>query len=139
MRIVLDTNVYISGLLVPDGTPGKILRLFERPDFVLLTSQPILDELHGKLVKKFGYSAKNAENAVFEFEQEAEKIYTVSLVEVIPNDPPDNRVLECALDGRADVIVSGDKKHLQRLGEFKGVPVLSPAEFLRRYFPLEQS
>ncbi len=134
MRVVLDTNVYISGLLVPDGTPGKILRLFERTDFVLLTSQPILDELCGKLIKKFGYSKKDAEHVVLEIEQEAEKIYTVSLVEAIPNDLPDNRVLECALDGLADVIVSGDKKHLQHLGKFKGIPILSPAEFLRRYF-----
>ena len=135
MRIVLDTNVYISGLLVPDGTPGKILRLFERTDFILLTSQPILDELHGKLIRKFGYSKKDAEHVVSEIEREAEKIYTVSLVEAIPNDPTDNRILECALDGFADIIVSGDKKHLQRLGEFDGIPILSPAEFLRRYFP----
>lgn len=136
MRIVLDTNVYISGLLVPDGTPGKILRLLERSDLILLVSRPLLDELRDKLIGKFKFSRSDAAGIVREIERRAETITPVSLVEVIAKDPPDNRILECALDGAADLIVSGDQAHLQPLGNFRGIPILSPAEFLRRISPI---
>ena len=134
MRVVLDTNIYISGLLVPEGNSGKILRLLERPELVLLVSQPILDELRDKLIEKFRYAKVEADTVVREFLEMAELVRPTSLVEAVKQDPDDNRILECALDGGADVIVSGDKKHLLSLGEFRGKPILPPSEFLRRYF-----
>ena len=50
----------------------------------------------------------------------------------IVEDPADNRVLECALEGQVDFIVSGDTRHLQPLGSFEGMPILSPASFIQR-------
>lgn len=134
MRVVLDTNIYISGLLVPNGNNGKILRLLERPELVLLVSQAILDELQDKLIEKFGYATEEAAGVIRDFSEMSEMVRPTSLVDAVKQDPDDNRILECALDGGADVIVSGDKKHMLALGEFRGMPILSPAEFLSRYY-----
>ena len=133
MRIVLDTNVFISALLVPEGNPGKILRLLESPAIELLVSQPILDELRKTLIAKFHFRSADAEEVVREIAREADIVKPTSLVEVIQRHPPDNRILECAIDGRADLIVTGDKAHLLPLRSFHGIPIVSPADFLRRF------
>ena len=134
MRIVLDTNVYISGLLVPEGNPGKILRLISGGQIQLLYSHEILTEIHRVLREKIKYTETDAKRAVQTFRVQGELIQTTSLIEVIVSDPTDNKILECALDGNADVIVSGDKKHLLSLVKFRGIPILSPADFLRHPF-----
>lgn len=135
LRIVLDTNVILSGFLLPESNPGKILRLAAEGRFVLVISPDILVEVQRILFKKFRYSVADAEKADATLRLMGELVSPTSLVEIISSDLSDNRILECALDGLADAIVSGDKKHLLPLVSFRQRPILSPADFLRRYFP----
>jgi putative PIN family toxin of toxin-antitoxin system len=134
LRVVLDTNVILSGFLLPESNPGKILRLAAEGRFVLVLSPDILAEVERVFLKKFRYSAADAAKAKASLELIGELVSPTSLIELISKDPSDNRILECALDGLADVIVSGDKKHLLSLGTFRQRPLLSPADFLRTYF-----
>lgn len=134
LRVVLDTNVFISGFLLPESTPGKILRLAAEGRFTLVVSPDILAEVHRVLLKKFRYSVTDAQQAEATLRLMGELVSPTSLVEIISKDPSDNRILECALDGLADVIVSGDKKHLLPLVSFRHRPILSPSDFLRKYF-----
>jgi len=60
----------------------------------------------------------------------AEIITPKIVIDVIKEDPPDNRILECAVEGRADLIVSGDR-HLRRLKNYQGIPIVRPVDFLR--------
>lgn len=134
LRVVLDTNVILSGFLLPESIPGKIIRLSAEGRFVLVLSPDILNEVHRVLLKKFHYSKPDAQQADATLRLVGDLVSPTSLVEIILKDPSDNRILECALDGLADVLVSGDKKHLLPLGSFRGILILSPADFLRKYF-----
>lgn len=133
MRIVLDTNIIVSGLLVPEGTCGKVLRLLERPDVIALTSPSLLEELSTTLQRKIRYTQRDASRVVQEIQRIAVVVLPVTHVDVITTDPTDNRVLECAVDGDADAIVEGDKKHLLSLRHFRGIPLITAAEFLKRW------
>ena len=134
MKVVLDTNVYISGLLLPESNPGKILMLIAEGHLELLLSRPILVELHRVLREKIRYTENDARKAIQSIESQGDIVTPTSLIEVITSDPSDNKILECALDGNANVIITGDKKHLLPLEKFRGIRILSPAEFLRTYF-----
>jgi putative PIN family toxin of toxin-antitoxin system len=128
MRVVADTNIYISAILF-GGLPGRFLELAFQGRFTLVTSKPLLDELDEKLRGKFDLTSEDA-LAI------RKKIESVAVIEepgfvlhAIPDDPDDNRVLECAVAGKADFIVSGDR-HLLRLGSHAGIHVQTAREFL---------
>ncbi len=131
MRIVLDTNVYISGLLVPDSNPGKILCLIAEGQIELLYSRSILEEIADVLRRKIKYREKDVKSVIRFIELNGELVRLKSLVEVVAHDHSDNRILECAIDGHADFLVTGDKKHLLPLKEIRRIPIISPADFLR--------
>lgn len=130
MRIVLDTNVYVSALMF-GGLPGTVLELALGQAFTTLISPSLLDELQDKLTEKFSVSASDAAFIRMKLESCAVLIVPQVHVEAIDDDPDDNRVLECAVDGHADVIVSGDR-HLLNLGSFGGIPVLRVRQFIER-------
>jgi putative PIN family toxin of toxin-antitoxin system len=129
MRAVLDTNVYVSAFLF-GGKPAALLQLAERGAFVLLTSAPLRQEVEEVLALKFQWPDALLRLA-------CEPLWNIS-VSVDPSiaidecrDPDDNRVLECALEGEADCIVSGDK-HLLELKQFRLSRILTVSEFLRQ-------
>jgi putative PIN family toxin of toxin-antitoxin system len=128
VRVVFDTNVLVSAVVFPGGRGEAALqRIIEEHDELVL-SRPILDELLGVLARKFSRDAEElARVAVF-----------ISTVATIVNprrklrvvqDEPDNRMLECALTGRAEAIVTGDRA-LLALREFRGVRLLSLRDYL---------
>ena len=129
-RVVLDTNVIISAL-ISDGPPRAIVGLCRSRDVQLVTSSAILTELSEVLRRKFGWEASRVEVLLEELRSFAVVVVPEEVVHHIPDDPADDRVLECALEGRVDAIVSGDSRHLQPLGSFCGIPVLAPADHLR--------
>lgn len=131
-RLVLDTNVLVSHFILPGGNPTKILGLILARKAALLTSRVLLDEVEGVLLVKVGFTSKAARHAREALESVAEVVHPRHLVDDVRADPDDNRVLEVALSGRADVIVSGDKKHLLPLRSFRGMPILAPAEYLKQ-------
>jgi putative PIN family toxin of toxin-antitoxin system len=135
MIVVLDTNVVISALLSTKGSPAKIIDKWETDEFDIAISKPLLDELERALgyekVKKYFKSPQAIIKALLK------RIKTVGFfvnpgieLNVIEDDPDDNRILECALAANAAYIISGDE-HLLDLGEFRGIMIISPAGFLR--------
>ena len=132
MRIVLDTNVFISGVFFT-GPPHRILLGWQNGKVELLVSAAILDEYHrvkDELASQF--PDVDLDQFLELLTVQAEVIDSPLLPPVIQEDPSDDRFLECAISGKADCIVSGDK-HLLKLVEFQGIPILKPAAFVKRY------
>jgi len=128
IRVVADTNVYVSALLF-GGAPEEVLLLARTGSISLHSSAAIQEELNRVLAVKFGWESSQVRAA-----QAALGRFTVAeipktVVKAVSEDDSDNRVLECALAAQAHVIVSGDR-HLRKLRNFQGIPILSPREFL---------
>lgn len=128
IRVVADTNVYISALMF-GGLPGTFLDLALVRAFALVASAVLLDELDGKLRFKFGVSPEDAAAIRTKLESVAQMVKPDLLLDVVADDPDDNRVLECAWAGRADYMVSGDR-HLLKLGSYERIPILTVRQFL---------
>jgi uncharacterized protein len=127
-RVVADTNIFISALMF-GGLPGSFLDLAFLRSFQLVTSPLLLDELDEKLRLKFGLSARDAEQVRAKLEGTALVLTPELALKVIVEDPDDDRVLECAVAGEADYIVSGDR-HLLKLGSYQGISIVSAREFM---------
>jgi uncharacterized protein len=130
VRVVLDTNVLISALLF-DGVPERIFLAGLRGEIQLLTSVSLLEELGRVLKGKFKIDANSVAHTIELVKSVAEAVEVESRVRVILHPDGDNRVLECASDGKADIIVTGDTKHILPLSKYKGTRILSPAEFVK--------
>jgi putative PIN family toxin of toxin-antitoxin system len=134
-RVVIDTNVIVSHLLFPGGNPSKILDLVAADKLILLLSDEILDEAGTVLMVKFGFDSRRAGESRDSLLALAEMVKPRHAVDVIREDESDNRILECAWSGKAHFLITGDKKHLLPLKQFKGIQILSPAEFVRDFVP----
>lgn len=130
-RVVLDTNVLVSALLF-GGIPGEVLGLAIKGHIHPVTSSALVAELHNVLLSKFRFPPSVAELIITEWKALSLLVEPTLRLSVIPEDPSDNRVLECALTVHAEAIVSGDK-HLLTLKVFRGIPILSPQAFLTRW------
>jgi len=128
VRAVADTNVYISALNF-GGAPEDVLGLEREGAVQLFISPSILREVEGVLLRKFHWSARNAREAIAAIQEFAQVVRPKATVRVITEDESDNRILECALEARADVVITGDR-HIQRLKTFQGISIVSPREFL---------
>jgi putative PIN family toxin of toxin-antitoxin system len=134
MIVVLDTNLIISALLSPQGTPAKIINLWEEGKFDVAVSDPLLDELERALgyerIKKY-FRGTDFNRGVFikHLREIAILVKPQISLEVITDDPDDNRPLECAVISRSSYIISGDQ-HLLDLKEYQGIQILSPAGFV---------
>ena len=135
MRVVIDTNVVVSRLLIPLGPPARIMKHYEQGLFELLVSGDILAEYRRTL----GYNRLRVlhhmnDSEIDAFMEDLGEFSTLVepniKLDVVKEDPKDNKFIECALAGEADFIVSGDAP-LLNLGEYQGIQVLSPATFLR--------
>lgn len=134
-RVVLDTNVVISALFF-GGKPAAILDLAIQEVLLLHTSSALVTELDGVLRVKFHLPPHLAEIMVTEWKALNVLVEPTETLSVIMEDPSDNQVLECAVEAKVDVIVSGDR-HLLALKTFRGMLILSPNEFLaRRHRPV---
>ena len=132
MKIVLDTNVFVSGIFFT-GPPHRILLAWRDGTVQLLVSAAILDEYHRVKDELAGqFSGMDLQPFLQLLTVQAEVIEAPPLAPVIQEDPSDDRFLECAVAGKAECIVSGDK-HLLKLVEFQGIPILKPAAFVKRY------
>jgi putative PIN family toxin of toxin-antitoxin system len=127
-RVVLDTNVYISALLF-GGLPGDLLELAFLRAFTLIVSPDLLDELEEKLREKFGVSQEDVRLLRARLESVSQVVEPRERLSVIADDPDDDRVLECALAGEAEFIVSGDR-HLLKLGGYQGISIITVRQFM---------
>jgi len=129
VSIVADTNIVVSVLLWK-GNESKIVGLAEEGKIKLLTSATLLDELKKVLMyERFGLDKKTVDDNVRYILVISEIISPKRRLAVIREDLADNRVLECAVRGKARYIVSGDR-HLLRLKEFKGIKVVRAKKLL---------
>jgi putative PIN family toxin of toxin-antitoxin system len=127
MRIVLDSNVYISALLF-GGIPELPIRLAIAGKITVLISEAILSEVKGVLSAKFRWTDKQVAGFEKEIRSLAEVIDATSVLSVVTGDAADNRVLECAVDGSANCIITGDR-HLARLKTYGSIRIVSPRQF----------
>jgi uncharacterized protein len=131
-RIVLDTNILVSGLGWR-GPSHDIVESCLEHRYDLLLSPDLLEELERVLrYPKFHFSDSDILDYLVLLTQSAEVVRPDFQVAVVEADPSDNRVLECALAGVAEVIVTGDD-HLLDLGEFEKIYILRPRAFLDRF------
>ena len=130
MRAVLDTNVLISGLLWR-GAPHECLLSAEASLYELVLAVSIFDELRDKLIHKFGNSADEAEEILIGLHRCATLVTLTGRSGWVSADPDDDKFIESALIGQADVIVSGDH-HLLDLSAIEDIPILTPRQFLKR-------
>ncbi len=128
MKVVFDTNVLVSALVFPGGRGEEALRRIvdERDELVL--SRPILDELLGVLARKFSRDAESLAHVAVFLGDLATITKPGRRLKVL-KDAADNRILECAVAGRAEVIVTGDQA-LLALVEYRGVRILSLRDYL---------
>lgn len=128
MRVVFDTNVLVSALAFPGGRGEAALqRIIEERDELVL-SKPILDELLGVLARKFSRDPEELARVAVFLSTTATFVAPRRRLRVVKDDP-DNRVLECALTGRAQAIVTGDHA-LLALRDFRSVRLLSLRDYL---------
>jgi len=130
IRVVLDTNVLVSGLLF-GGTPGKLLDLWKTGTIRLIMSRVMLDEF----LRVLAYPKLRLSEEEIHYLLYVEVLPHVEMVKVrpapilIPMDPSDDMFLHCAVAAGAKYIISGDR-HLLQLKSYKRIKILSPAEFL---------
>ena len=129
MRVVLDTNVIVSGLNFP-GNERMVLELALRGRFELFLSWFILGEVSGVLTRKFGWDQERTVRAVSALQNAATIVEPARLEEVIADGHADNRVLECAVAANADYLVTGDRRHLLPIGEHRGTGIVNAPRFL---------
>ena len=128
MKVVFDTNVLVSALVFPGGRgEAALLRGVEERD-QLFFSKPILDELLGVLARKFSRDKEELSRVALLLSDLGVAVRPRQKLRVV-KDEPDNRVLECALAGHVDAIVTGDRALLE-LREFHGVRIISLREYL---------
>ncbi len=134
MRIVLDTNVFVSALLSSKGAPPRILEHWQEMRVDVVVSPAILDELervlhYPKLRRRYSLPEEAIQTFLRLLTKQAILVTPDTELTIVKADPTDDCYLACAVAGEAQVIVTGDP-HLLALGEYEGVQVLTPAGFL---------
>jgi putative PIN family toxin of toxin-antitoxin system len=130
-KVVLDTNVTISALFW-EGNPRKIYDLVRQGQLIMLLSDNMEREFIRVLgYEKFGLSPQEIMPFLRNLRNHARHVETKSEVDVVTADPTDNIFLECALDGGADFLISGDR-HLLDIKVYKGINIVRASEFLLR-------
>ncbi|WP_341733168.1 putative toxin-antitoxin system toxin component, PIN family [Microcoleus sp. EPA2] len=138
MKIVVDTNIFVSGWLW-GGIPARLFRLARTHQLIICASEAILAELENTLNKQklqaklqsLGFTV----NGLMSGTRELVQVYPISTIDVPElRDANDNMILGTAIAADADVIVTGDLDLLV-LQEYEGIPIVTAREFLERYFP----
>lgn len=137
LKVVLDTNIFVSSLLVKAGLPAQVLDAWRERQYLLIVSPAIIAEIratlsYSRIRRKYAITDEDVEHLVALLEQDALLVPgDADVVGSIPEDPADEMVLACAIDAQADVIVSGDR-HLVDLSSYRSIPVLTARQFLER-------
>lgn len=129
MRVVFDTNIFISALVIPGSLAEKaVLRIIEGKDDLVLSTD-IIKEVLSVLSSKFGREREALSHVAVTLMDLGKWVKPAQRIRVC-KDEPDNRILECAVSGRAKLIVTGDKEML-RLKEYMGIKITSLREYLK--------
>lgn len=135
LRVVLDTNIFISGLLTRIGPSAEVLNAWRERRFLLVTSIAIIAEIQAVLKykhirKKYAISEEDIQQLVTILHQDALLVPgEADVAGAIPADPQDEKILACALESQADLIASGDH-HLLELGVYREIPIVTVKKLL---------
>ncbi len=127
-QVVIDTNVWISGLIF-GGNPEKIIRLFIEGQIIVVCAEELLSELRRKITQRFPLFLPNLSLLEASIREDALFISLGTVQITASRDIEDNKFIETALTGQASFIVSGDKD-LTDIGSFQSINILKPKEFL---------
>ncbi len=132
-KVVIDTNVFISGV-ISKGIPSFLIDLWKEGKFHLLISEPIINEMievmHRPRIKDlYKIDNQTIEELIIEIYEKAEIVRVSHPIDVIKDDPGDNKFLACALEGGADYIITGDI-HLINIKSFRNIQIVNPREFI---------
>lgn len=132
MKVVLDTNVFVSGVFFA-GPPAQILDAWREGRLTVVVSAPVLDEYRrvGRLLAA-RYEGVDLEPLLALLAVHSLVVEPAELPHTICEDPDDDKFLGCAIASRASIVISGDKA-LRRVSGWRGVQVLSPRQFLERF------
>ena len=129
MKVIFDTNIYISAFVIPGGNAEKAYLHAIDGDYELCTSVAILAELARKLEGKFGWEKRKIARLITSISNVAAVLKTAAWLKVLTDDP-DNRILECALKAEANFLVTGDK-HLLKLKSYENFKIITLSAFLK--------
>ena len=130
LRVVLDSNVYISAFAYPQRRIAEIWRQALRQRYSLVVAPAIINEVGRILRTTWAWEDARVLARLRLIVKAAEVVTPPITLHVIAEDPADDRVLECAVAGYADLIVSGDR-HLLRLRQYRTIAIVRPVDFLR--------
>ena len=128
-KVVFDTNVLISATLWDNSVAQKFLFKCIRENVQIFSSQEILEEYKEILARDFDYEEQEIGEILERVIQFVTLITPREKVEIIKEDPDDNKIVECAIESNAEYIISYDK-HLLKLKEYKGIKIVRPEEAL---------
>lgn len=133
LKVVLDTNTYISGILFK-GAPRQIMELIIEGKIQSFFSEEIIQEVQTVLSRnKFRLTDDNVHFIISEIESVSHVVFPSINLQVIDKDPDDNKILECAIEADADAIISGDN-HLLELNRFQDIEIVKASDFIKKYF-----
>jgi putative PIN family toxin of toxin-antitoxin system len=136
LRVVLDTNVLFSALGFPKSSPpSKILDLARGGKLDVILSPFILDELEANLQDNLHWESEALARLRRKLKMLCGMVHPRTRLRVVKRKDSDNRILECALESRASVLITGDLRDLRPLNHFQTIEILTPREFLLKYFP----
>ena len=138
LRVVLDTNIIVSSLISKSGPPAQIIDAWRQLKFILITSPAILEEIrailkHPRICKKYKIADEDIDTLINLLNQFAFIVPgEANVAGAVPADPADEKFLACALDGHANLLVSGDH-HLLDLKFYQYFPLVTARQFLEQY------
>ncbi len=132
--MVLDTNVWVSAM-VWGGSPAKIIKASEEGRILIMMSEEVIEEVsrilaYDRLRKIYEEAGVSRETLIGTMLRIGKLVGVETRLNLIREDSSDNKFLECAVDGDADYVVSGDE-HLLKIGRYKGIRILSVTQFLK--------
>ena len=133
MIVVIDTNVFISSLIKTDTPPAVLFELWDEQRFQLALSEVILTEFtrvvfYPKVRTHILQSDAFVMERIHDLRKASLLVEGDLIVDVIKADPTDNKFLACAVEAQADLLVSGDEKHILPLHHFQGIPIVTPKD-----------
>lgn len=134
IKAVVDTNGFVSGTIKKDSNPGKVLKAWREGRFILVSSKPIVFEIervfkYPRIKEKYNLTEKDVRDVITNINTDA--IVTPGKLKIsgISRDPDDRKFITCAIEGRANYIITGDND-LLTIKKHKRIDFVTPKEFL---------
>jgi putative PIN family toxin of toxin-antitoxin system len=139
IKACLDTNIFVSGFISPSGLPSEIIDAWRNREFILLTSNEIINEVskvlnYPKIKKAYSLSDTEIEKYLTAISKYSQRMPGELKINVITEDPSDNMFIACAFEGKADFIISGDN-HLLSVETYEGIRIITASEFVKQIKP----